>query len=128
MYHVKPKRNSLLTPRKRGQSRHHAMHYFHFITSIILLFHESRPDKRATHAITPTTGGTSSMMILERPWSIFSRIFFLNIGDPENTWQRFIVPDILYTSLYKCLPVNTTFSYTWSTGAPTNFHVLFNDH
>ena len=59
MHHVKPKRNSQFTPRKRGLSCHHAMHHFHAITSIICLFHESRPEKRANQAITQTAGGAS---------------------------------------------------------------------
>ena len=46
-------------PWKERQSRHHAMHHFHAITQIILLFHESRLEKRANHAITPTPGGAS---------------------------------------------------------------------
>ena len=52
MHHVKLKRNSQLTPRNRGLS----MLYFQAIKPIILLFHESRPEKRANHAITPTAG------------------------------------------------------------------------
>ena len=47
MHHVKLKQNW-----KKGLSRHRAMHHFHAITRIILLFHESRPEKRAYHAIT----------------------------------------------------------------------------
>ena len=35
------------------------MHRFHVIMSIILLFHESRPEKMVNHAITPTSGGNS---------------------------------------------------------------------
>ena len=41
---------------KEGQSRHHAMHDFHAITLIIFLFHESRLEKMANLAITPTAG------------------------------------------------------------------------
>ena len=48
MNHVKFKRNSRLTPRKRDLSSYHAMHQFHAITPIILLFHESRPEKERT--------------------------------------------------------------------------------
>ena len=35
------------------------MHHFHVIMSIILLFHESRPEKIVNHAITQTPGGNS---------------------------------------------------------------------
>ena len=35
------------------------MHHFYAITPNILLFHESRLDKMANHAITPTPGGAS---------------------------------------------------------------------
>ena len=35
------------------------MYHFHAITLIILLFHESRLEKMANHAITPTAGGAS---------------------------------------------------------------------
>ena len=35
------------------------MHHFHVIMSIILLLHESRPEKMVNHAITPTPGGNS---------------------------------------------------------------------
>ena len=37
--------------RKKGQSRHHAMHHFHAIKLIILLFHELYLEKRANHSI-----------------------------------------------------------------------------
>ena len=59
MHHVKRKRNSRFTPRKTSVPHHDAMHNFHAITSIILLFYKSRPEKRANHAITLTTGGAS---------------------------------------------------------------------
>ena len=35
------------------------MHHFHAITQTVLLFHESRPEKRVNQAITPTAGGAS---------------------------------------------------------------------
>ena len=65
MHYVKRKRNSKFTPRKRGLSRHHVMHHFHAITSIILLLHESRPENRENHAITLTAGGVSIKKSLE---------------------------------------------------------------
>ena len=37
--------------RKRGLSHHHAMHNFLAIMSIILMFHESHPEKYANHTI-----------------------------------------------------------------------------
>ena len=53
MNHAKLKRNSRVTSRKRGLLFHHAMHHFHDVTPIMLLFYESRPEKRVNHAITP---------------------------------------------------------------------------
>ena len=47
------KRSSRFTPRKGDLSRHHAMHHFHAIMPILLLFDKSRAEKRANHAITP---------------------------------------------------------------------------
>ena len=43
--HVKLKTKFTVYVKKKGLSRHHAMHYFHTITPITLLFHESRPEK-----------------------------------------------------------------------------------
>ena len=45
------KQNSRFVPRKRGLSHHHAMHHFHTITPIMLLFQELRPEKKVNHAI-----------------------------------------------------------------------------
>ena len=82
MDHVKFKRSSQFTLRKRGQSRHYAMHHFLAITPIIFLFHKSRPEKRAHHAITPTAGDA---FLLEN--FIFSAVFSVRFthfipGDP----------------------------------------------
>ena len=38
------------------------MHHFQVVTPIILLFHESQPEKRVNHSIKPTAGGASSMV------------------------------------------------------------------
>ena len=38
---------------------YHLMHHFHSIAPIILLFHESRPEKTVNHTITSTAGSTS---------------------------------------------------------------------
>ena len=46
-----------ISPWKKGQSRDNAMHHSHAITLIILLLHQSRLEKMANHAITPTAGG-----------------------------------------------------------------------
>ena len=67
MHHVELTRNSRFTTRKRGLSRHLAMHHFHAITSIILLFHESHPENSANHAITPTDRG-ASMSNIKYTW------------------------------------------------------------
>ena len=48
---------NLQNTRKSGLSHNHAMHSFHAIAPIILLFHESRPEKRANRIITSTCGG-----------------------------------------------------------------------
>ena len=63
MHHVKLKRNSRFTSGKRCLSRHHAMHHFHTITSIMLLLHESRPEEKANHAITPCITFTPSRQL-----------------------------------------------------------------
>ena len=47
------KENSRFTSRKRGLSLHRAMHHFDVITPIMMLFHESRPEKRVNYPITP---------------------------------------------------------------------------
>ena len=59
MYRLKLKRNSRFTSRKGDLSRHHAMHNFHAVTPILLLFDKSCPEKMANHAITPTAGSAS---------------------------------------------------------------------
>ena len=61
---VKLERNSRFTPRKKGLSCRIAMHHFHAITSIILLFQESRPEKMANFDITPTTGRILKTILL----------------------------------------------------------------
>ena len=58
MHHVKLKRNSRFHAKKKGWA-YHAMLHFHAITPIILLFHESRPEKKTNHAITPSGRGAS---------------------------------------------------------------------
>ena len=59
LHHCTFKQNSRFTSRKRDLSLNHAMHHFHAITPIILLFYESRPEKMVNHAISPTAGGAS---------------------------------------------------------------------
>ena len=50
-------------PKKKGPTRHHSMQQFHFITPIILLFHESRNEKRTNHAITSCITFTPSRQL-----------------------------------------------------------------
>ena len=49
------------------------MHHFHAITPIVLLFHESRPEKRTNHIITPSAGDASPSPLLkeETPTEVF---------------------------------------------------------
>ena len=42
------------------------MYHFHAISSIILLFHKSRPQKKTYHAITPTTESAFFMRALKK--------------------------------------------------------------
>ena len=64
MHHVKLIGNSQFATKKRVLSCHHAMHHFHAILPIILLFYESHPEERANHAITPYTTSTLSRQLL----------------------------------------------------------------
>ena len=64
MHHLKLKRNTQFATRKRVLSHHHAMHHFHAISPMFLLFHESHPEEMANHAITPCTTFTLSRQLL----------------------------------------------------------------
>ena len=93
MHHVKLKRNSRFHAKKKGWV-YHAMLHFHAITPIILLFHESRPEKKTNHAITPSGRGASlkatgrTKVLLKTVITIFRRA--LHLRDRHFfMWQKY---------------------------------------
>ena len=86
------------------------MHYFHAITPIMLLFHESRPEKMASHAITPCITFTPS------------RQFFLLFHEsrPEKMAKYVIMPTAGGASL-----INQIWRIFIYMGPSTKFFVHF---